>query len=115
MGPLQSLTGPSVPGRPPREAFHIFEGDVTLHGGDVTYGASWAPWVRAVAPEKAAAVAEDLLRIPAVQARARLLRWFEGREDPEVEAQYVLGHFECAKQFLAGLREEQRGMVYMIG
>lgn len=71
--------------------------------------------MRAVAPEKAAAVTDDLLRITASQVRRRLLRWFEGREGPEIEEQSVLGHCERAQQFMTGLREARRGMVYMIG
>lgn len=114
-GALQSLTSPSVPGRPRREAFHIFEGDVTLLGDGAMHGASWDPWVRAVTPEKTATVADDLLRITAAQAMVQLLRWFEGRQKPEIEAQYVVGHLKRAQQFMTGLREEQRGMVYMIG
>lgn len=103
---LQFLTGPRAQERPARPAFAMFEGQVTMHS------MGWESWVRPLFPGDLPEIERDLADLVGGEAR-RILRdsAMVGSRDDEYAMQYL----RQAREFVAGLIEDGRGMVYMIG
>lgn len=109
-GALQALTRPASDGPREGQAYRMFEGQVTMHG------MGWTPWVRVILPEEVPAIRDDLCLFDESSVRA----WAAGWRSPfganhENEVRYVIDFLERAKQFVANLAEDGRGMVYTIG
>src|SRR5690606_32097501 len=74
---LQMLTAPSCPDASPRPAYRMFEGQVR----DADDGMGWYPWVRAIAPDEVAAIADDIETIPDSAIGAALNEHSRGLRD----------------------------------
>lgn len=109
-GLLQQLTAPATDTDETRPAHLMFEGRVTYNDD---WG--WDGWVRALTPEQVVEIAPDLDRIgdDEVKERLRGCALPDGRSD--AEARYALQYLGKAREFVAGLAAEGRGMVYLIG
>lgn len=105
---LQGMTRPSGGTAPPRPAFRMFEGEVRMCDG------GWESWVRTIVPDEVAAIRDDLWRIGArdIDASATPARY---GGDIEGEREYVYTFLRRAQEFMVGLADRGRGMVYMIG
>lgn len=97
---LQALTAPSVWGSVARPAYRMFEGQVAMQ----EYG--WTPWVRAIAPDEVAEIAEDL---------AGVLHDFAGGASRDDDSGYVLDYLERAVGFVKHSASARRGFAYLIG
>lgn len=102
---LQRVTSPPRDGTPPRPAYRMFEGQVTLTE------LGWWAWTRALTPAEMAPIARDLAALEG-----------ELHADPPCLAglvsprpQDLLDFVRRARTFVDGLVEDGRGMVYMIG
>lgn len=97
---MQALTAPSRAGETPRPAYRMFEGQVTMNG----YG--WLPWTRAIPPEEAVEIAEDLIELQHSVSDDRAT---------DQDVRYVLDFLQRAVEFLTQVAASNRGFVYMIG
>ncbi|QTX04213.1 hypothetical protein [Agromyces archimandritae] len=100
---LQVITRPRLLGESPRPAYRMFEGDVAY------CDLGWDPWVRAIAPEEVASIADDLDSIDDEIIRTALSR----RSDSDIE--YACDYLTIAKRFVRGLAADGRGFAYLIG
>ena len=105
---LQSMTRPTDPTAPPRPAFRMFEGQVR------TCTEGWDAWVRTILPDEVAAIRDDLWRLGAPDVDAQCAANPHSRE-LEDERHYVYAYLRRAQEFMVGLAERGRGMVYVIG
>ncbi|ALG85442.1 hypothetical protein [Gordonia phthalatica] len=101
---LQRVTAP-VSGEPKRPAHRMFEGEPGWYG---------RPVERTLAPETMPEIAADLALLidEDVADHVRSKPCFG---DPDGEVDYVLDYLARAREFVAGLVETGRGMVYLIG
>jgi hypothetical protein len=102
---LQAITGPSSARASARPAFRMFEGDVTMTND------GWIPWLRALTPAEVKEIATDLAQLADEPAAARLRSARATNDDVE----YALQYLGDAREFVAGLVADGRGLVYMIG
>ncbi|WP_062301059.1 hypothetical protein [Demequina subtropica] len=93
---LQRLTRPDPWPEPPRPAFRMFEGYVTMTDR------GWISWVRALGPEETADVAADLAD-------------FQRQAQGVVTDAYVLEYLRAAVTFTSYAASAGRGIVYLIG
>ncbi|WP_306231736.1 DUF1877 family protein [Agrococcus beijingensis] len=106
---LQTATGPGEDGSPARPAFRMFEGRVRQ-----TYE-GWEAWVRALTPQDVREIVVDLDELDDDAVRARLSGRARYEAEPGHEADYALSHLQRAREFVAGLVADGRGMAYLIG
>ena len=101
---LQRVTAPHN-GEPKRPAHRMFEGEPSWYG---------RPVERTLPPAVMPEIAEDLALIIAddVADRVRAQPCFG---DPDGEVDYVLDYLARAREFVDGLVQSGRGMVYLIG
>ncbi len=97
---MQALSAPSMPGEPPRPAYRMFEGRVTM----TDYG--WRPWARALTPGDVVEVAEDLVRLQHSVGHDAAC----GQDAP-----YIRDLLKRAVEFVAHVASTERGFAYMIG
>lgn len=101
---LQLLTRPAARRTPPRPAYRMFEGQVTLDGP------GWIGWCRALAPQEMPEIALDLADLEEELGAAAF-----GVSDAEDDARYQWHFLTRARRFVSGLAEDGRGMAYLIG
>ncbi|WP_449281354.1 hypothetical protein [Leucobacter sp.] len=103
---LQFLTGLRELGGPPRPACAMFEGEVTMHS------MGWESYVGPLFPGDLPEIERD----PADLIGGEAMRILRGSAavDRRDEA-YAMQYLRRAREFVAGLVADGRGMVYMIG
>lgn len=104
---LQALTAPpgDVVARP---AHRMFEGDVAW--SDIGH----APWVRTLVPDEIPRISRDLAVIREEEI-ARLPEIVPVHHDRKEEIAWVNHLLGRAREFMASLAADRRGMVYLIG
>ena len=107
---LQVVLRPRSDGAP-RTSFGLVEGQVTHTDR------GWIPFVKLLAPDDVAAIADDLALVDGDDVRIALGLDLTEIDEPSqlVEYDYVLQYLADARAFLAELVKHRQGMVYMIG
>lgn len=108
---LQILSMPQSHESVARPAYRMFEGNVTTDHDC----SGWEPWLRAIAPEEVPEIVNDLELINHSGMPAFLHATACLGPDPDPEISYAGFHFAQALEFAAAMRDDGRGLVYMIG